>query len=91
MATTSYLKLVIVVIQSVTPHILFVLFVFLLEKSLGFVFREILIKHSVNLKKTPKNKDVPFPIRTMYNSILFTSKLSSVTVGFLVKIGFGVS
>jgi len=27
----------------------------------------------------------------MYNSMLFISKLSSVTVGFLVKNGFGVS
>jgi len=32
-----------------------------------------------------------FPIRTMYNSIVFISKLSSVTEGFLVKNVFGVS
>jgi len=43
MAKTSLLKLVIVVIWSVTPLFLFFLFVFLLKKSSGFVFKEILI------------------------------------------------
>ena len=32
-----------------------------------------------------------FFIRTMYNSMLIISKLSSVTVSFPVKNGFGVS
>ena len=32
-----------------------------------------------------------FPFKTIYNSVLFISKLSSVTVGFLVRNGFGVS
>ena len=42
MDKTSFLKLVIVVIWSVDAYIFF-LSVFLLKKSLGFVFKEILI------------------------------------------------
>jgi len=42
MAKTRFLKLVIVVIWSVDAYIFF-LSVFLLKKSLGFVFKEILI------------------------------------------------
>jgi len=46
----------------------------------------------VNLKKhVKKSKNERFTIRTMYNSILIISKLSSVTVGFLVKNRFGMS
>jgi len=51
------------------PHILFFLFVFLLEKSLGFGFKEILINQTwgkPKKKNTYKSKDKRFPIRTMY-------------------------
>jgi len=73
-------------------HILFFLYV-ILEKSLGFVFKEILITQTLckpNKNHRNKREKVRFPIRTMHNSIVFISKLSSVTVGFLVKNGFGV-
>jgi len=43
MAKTSFLKLFIVIIWSVTPIFYFFLYVFLLKTSLGFVFKEILI------------------------------------------------
>jgi len=49
-----------------------------------------------NIAKTKENRTcksnyVRLPIGTMYNSNLFISKLSSVTVGFLVRNGFSVS
>jgi len=60
MAKTSSLKLVIVVIGD--PHIFF-LFVFLLEKSLGFVYYEILILQTQRKpKKSHKHKqECAFP------------------------------
>jgi len=94
LAKTSFIKLVIVVIWSVTPTFHFFLFVFILEKSLSFVLRKLWsLKHSANVKKSHKQECayVRFAIRTMYNLIVFISKLSSVTVGFLVKNAFGVS
>jgi len=61
-------------------------------KELKFFRRQFLsLKHSVNLKNhIYKSKNVRSPTGTMYNSTLFISKLSLVTVGFLVRNGFGV-
>jgi len=69
MAKTGFLKLVIVVIWSVTPIFYFFYLFSSLKKSLGFIFKKILIlKHSVNLKNhINKSTNVRFPIRTMYN------------------------
>jgi len=76
-------------------HILFFLFVFLREKSLSFVFKEILITQTLRKpKKSHKQKqECAFfhKNNVVYNLMLFISKLSSVTVGFHVKNGFGVS
>jgi len=57
MAKTSFLKLVIVVIWSVTPIFHVFLFVFLLKKSLVFVLKEILITQTQHKpKKSRKQK-----------------------------------
>jgi len=85
MAKTSFLMLIIAVLWSVTPTFYFFWF-FPHCKELSFCFGDNAIspKHCVNLKnRINKSKNVHFPIRGIHNSILFISKLSSVTVGFL--------
>jgi len=63
---------------------------FHLEKSLRFCFEK--NSHYLNIayKITSKSEYVRFSISIMYNSILI-SKLSSATVGFLVRNIIGVS
>jgi len=61
-----------------------------LKRAQILIWRKFLsLKHGVNLKSyVNKSKYLRFPIRAMCNSILFISKLSSLTVGFLVRNGF---
>jgi len=73
-------------------HILCFLYIFHFGKSLDFALeKNSNYSNCVNVKKHMSNiKNVCLPIRTMFDSTLFTSKLSFVTVGFLVRNGFGV-
>jgi len=73
------------------------LFFFILEKSWCFVFLEEIL--TTQTWRKPKNSHIyksknvlfsSYSLRTMHNSMLFSSKLSSLAGGFLVKNGFGV-
>jgi len=92
MAKTSFLKLV-VVIWSVTPTFhFFSLFSSMKSDKVLFLRNfESLKQRKPKKNDINKSKNARFPKRKMYTLMLFISKLSSVTVGFLVKNGFGVS
>jgi len=94
MVEKSPLKLVIVIWSVIPTFLLSYLFSGLKGAKVLFCRKFKSLKHSVNLKTEKKNiyrsKYMRFTVRTMYNSILFISKLSSLTVGFVVRKGFGV-
>ena len=82
MAKTSFLMFIMVVIWSVTPTFYFFLQIFYFGKSLYFVLGTNSNHSNIASKKyVNKGVNVRF-LRTMYDSILFISILSSVKVFF---------